>query len=206
MPEPLNAECRRERESEARRQLEGLVPIWRDQSISAEARQTVRGDSDGGGSQSHRSHRARNSRAKRPRYSHPRLDDQSDRPSSVLSRADGPSPVTGASRGLHARKPRPDDEASVDAFDRDAGVDRTRRQPRMLGHETQRADLAVIPDLDVDVNDAAEPDRDAAAQTHASRLDHAASTVWPEICASAPTTTSSPRSSRLWSLMNVAFT
>jgi hypothetical protein len=56
-------------------------------------------------------------------------------------------------------------------LDRDTGVDRTGGKFRVLGHETHRPDLTMRTDIDSDVDDAAQPNSDVMAETHACRLD-----------------------------------
>ena len=54
-------------------------------------------------------------------------------------------------------------------------MDRARGQPRVLGHETERTDLRIVTDGDIDADDAADPDRDVAAQRHGACLEDPAS-------------------------------
>src|SRR5690242_9634554 len=63
--------------------------------------------------------------------------------------------------------------AVVHAARRDAGIDATGLQYRVLGDEAQRSHLAAGSDDDADVDDRAEPDGDIGLETDGCRLEDA---------------------------------
>src|SRR5687767_8537907 len=85
-------------------------------------------------------------------------------------------PITGLPNRSMRRSPDFDRPGRrlLDAPRRDAGINRTRLEDRVLGHDAQGADLTALAGIDADADHAAEADRHTGAEPDAARLDDSA--------------------------------